>query len=159
MKCFILKAQFFTTNYGYRVRTMSQRNSITDKIRNADLLSFTSICVGASLICVVLGIISLFFRSRWEMISGLLFGLVFSIINFRLLKSAVDRSIYKESSKKASAYATVQYFLRFFLKAIVLYVGFVNEKLDTASVIVGLLSVNAAIYVLNLINTKKINKE
>ncbi len=134
---------------------MSQRNSITDKIRNADLLSFTSISVGASLICVALCIISLFFRGRKEIISGLLFGLVFSIINFRLLKSAMERSVYKESSKKASAYVTVQYFVRFALKAVVLYIGFASDRLNTAAVIVGLLSVNAAIYMLNLINTKK----
>ncbi len=138
---------------------MSQRNSITEKIKNADLLSFTSICVGACVICLVIGIISLFFQNRKELLSGLLFGLIFSIINFRLLKSAVERSIYKETSKAAAFYVTVQYFIRFALKAIVLCIGFASKSMSTVCVILGLLSVNAAIYVLNLINTKNLNKE
>lgn len=138
---------------------MSQRNSIMEKIRNADLLSFTSISIGACVLCLIIGIVCLFFQNRKELISGLIFGLIFSIINFRLLKSAVERSIYKETSKAASFYVTVQYFIRFALKAVVLYIGFASRHLGTVGVIAGLLSVNAAIYVLNLINTKNLNKE
>lgn len=130
-----------------------------DKIKSADLLSFTSICVGASLICVVLCIISFFMEGTKEIITGLLFGSVFSVINFRLLKSAIESSVYKESSKKASAYVTAQYMIRFAMKAVVLTVGFVSPLMNPFAVIIGLLSVNISIYALNLINTKKSNKE
>ncbi|MBR6802058.1 MAG: ATP synthase subunit I [Eubacteriaceae bacterium] len=138
---------------------MSQRNSIREKFKNADLLSFTSICVGAVVICVILCIAGLLFSNRREFISGILFGLIFSIINFRLLKSAMERSVYKEDSKAAAFFVTIQYFVRFVMKAGALYIGFASDRLDTVAVIVGLLSVNIAIYVLNLINTKKTNKE
>ena len=138
---------------------MRQGNSLKEKFNNADLLSAGSITAGAGILTGIISVVSLFFPDRRELITGLLFGFIFSVINFRLLKSAMERSVLKDNSKAAAAYVTGQYFLRFFMKALVLYVAFASEKLNTAAVIAGLLSVNAAIYVLNLINTKKSNKE
>ena len=138
---------------------MEQRKSFSDKFRNIDLLSFGCISVTAGCIVGILCIGSLFFSAKKTLIAGFLFGYIFSVINFRLLKSAIEASVYKEDAKSASAFVTIRYFVRFAMKSAVLLVGFTSPHLNAVAVIVGLLSTNAAIYLLTLINTKKINKE
>ncbi|MBE6039011.1 MAG: hypothetical protein E7218_07440 [Anaerofustis stercorihominis] len=138
---------------------MAQRKSFSEKFKNVDLLSFGSISFTAGCFIAVLCIGSLFFSIRKTLIAGFLFGYIFSVINFRLLKSAVEASVHREDAKSASAFVTIRYFLRFIMKFAVLFAGFTSPLLNVVAVIVGLLSVNWAIYLLTLINTKKLNKE
>lgn len=139
-------------------KIMKNKTKFSDFLRSKDLSSPESIYVTAAIIIAVLCVGSLFFKQPHRIVLGLLLGLLFSILCFRLLKSAVETSLTLPQ-RKVAGYMQSRYMIRFFIKGVALYIGFTNELFNGLAVLCGLLSTAWAIHLLNLINIKISNKE
>lgn len=83
------------------------------------------------------------------MITGLVYGTVFSLLNFRLLHLTISKSL-NMTPNKARSYVASRYILRYVLAGSMLYVAITNENIHVLGAIVGLLLIKAVIYGLNL---------
>lgn len=111
-------------------------------------------------ICGIISIGSVFFVGNYmNFILGLIFGEVFSILNFRLLHLTIQKSL-KMSASKAQSYVTIRYLLRYVLMGIVIYVSINNPSINVLGTITGLLLLKFVIIVSNaLYKSNKINKQ
>ena len=124
------------------------------------MLTDKNIILCSSVLFVTFIVFSLFFQNAKIYIFGLLFGFVFSILNFRLLKLTLTKAVTLPPNK-IKGYVVSRYFIRYILKGVVLFVAFWREDVNAVAVILGLVTINLAIYLLNLFNivNKKLNKE
>lgn len=105
-------------------------------------------------ISILIGIIGLFFVNEpliW--IKGLAFGTIFSILRLRLMDLTIKKAI-KMSALKAKRYTTSQYFIRYVLTAVILFVAAVEPSISLLGTIIGLFTIKASVY-LTLITDKK----
>ncbi|MFZ7119682.1 MAG: ATP synthase subunit I [Eubacteriaceae bacterium] len=111
-------------------------------------------------ICGIISIGSVFFVGNYmDFILGLIFGEVFSVLNFRLLHLTIQKSL-KMSASKAQSYVTIRYLLRYVLMGIVIYVSINNPSINVLGTITGLLLLKFVIIVSNaLYKSNKINKQ
>ncbi|MBF7096160.1 ATP synthase subunit I [Alkalibacter mobilis] len=84
-----------------------------------------------------------------SLLMGLVFGMVFSILNFRLLQLTIKKSMSMPASK-AQAYVTSRYFVRYLLAGAVLYVSINNETMNVLGTVIGLLLIKFVIFILNI---------
>lgn len=82
------------------------------------------------------------------MITGLAFGTVFSILNFRLLHLTLQKSLAM-TPNKARSYVTSRYILRYAIAGTMLYVAITNENIHVLGAILGLLIIKGVIFGLN----------
>lgn len=102
------------------------------------------------ILAVLEAIIMIIFTSNWkDWVTGLLFGTIFGILNFRLLAVTLEKSVDKSPSK-AQSYVMSRYFIRYILTAVVLFIGFKADYMEVVAVIVGILSIKIVIFVDNL---------
>lgn len=88
--------------------------------------------------------------------TGLLFGIVFSIIKLFLLRFSIKNSVTKSKNKATMSFYG-QYLFRYFLTGLVLYIGAVNDNIDFFGTILGILSLQSSSYVVGLMIKKDPN--
>lgn len=117
-----------------------------------NLLDIGNVIVTAGALCVLTGIIGMFFVSPLKWWLGLIFGYVINLLCFRLLYLDIEKNITKENPKAAKAGAFGGYFGRYVLKGAAMFASIKSGILCLGSCTAGLLSINAAIHVLNILN-------
>lgn len=107
---------------------------------------------------IALILILLLSNSSKEMITGLLFGSIISVLNFRLLAISLQKSV-NYSVGKAQAYTSAQYSIRMFISAVVLFVSVKSPHISIIGTAIGLLSTKFAILGKTMIIDKLKRKE
>lgn len=113
------------------------------------------------LIFDVLAIIILLATSNFNrpMFTGLLFGSIFSVLNFRLLALSVQQTVKREPGK-AQLYASSRYLVRFVLTALVIYVSVKAPYINVIGTTIGLSGPMAVILATNIIpRSKKLSRK
>lgn len=98
------------------------------------------------------GVMAIFAENPIPLILGLVFGIVISILNFRLLEVTIIKSS-NMTPAKAQGYVTSRYFIRLVLIAGVIYASVTNPSLNVIGTIVGLLLLKLVIIFSNMLNT------
>ncbi|HAE60748.1 MAG TPA: ATP synthase subunit I [Eubacteriaceae bacterium] len=121
-----------------------------EEINKSDL-NFNQIVKTTIIVGIILGA-GMFFLSEdgSRLLLGLAFGMVFSILNFRLLHLTIKKSMDMHPAR-AQSYVTSRYFLRYFLAGAVLYVAISNEAMHVLGTIIGLLLIKFVILTSNVI--------
>ncbi|MBA1334063.1 MAG: hypothetical protein HPY66_1547 [Firmicutes bacterium] len=84
------------------------------------------------------------------MFAGLTLGVLFSVLNFRLLSLTLERAVRMEP-RRAAAYAAYRYAFRYFLTGGVLYLSIVKDHINIVGTIIGLLLIKLVILVNNIL--------
>lgn len=100
------------------------------------------------IIAGIISLISLFTSEPLSFILGVVFGLIFSLLNFRLLDLTLKRSV-NMPPEKAQKYVATRYFTRYLLTGIVVYVSITNTSINVLGTIVGLIILKLVIQVSN----------
>ena len=127
-------------------------SSVKDRgLEQGELMEIRKIVITAGIICLIGGTAGMFFVSPLKWWEGAAFGYLVNLLCFRLLWLDIEKSVTKEkNAAKGSAFAG--YFGRYLLKGLALYASIVSPYLSMGSCVIGLLSINAAIHVLNIVN-------
>ncbi|MCT4661758.1 MAG: ATP synthase subunit I [Tissierellales bacterium] len=96
--------------------------------------------------CVIAFCFAIAIKDWKPWVSGVFFGSMFSILNFRLLALTLEKAVNK-GPRKARNYAMSRYTIRYMLTGIVLFIGFRAPYINVIAVIVGLLVVKLVIFV------------
>ncbi len=120
-------------------------------LRQGELLTVKNIIIAAGAICIIGGGIGMFFVEPLKWWLGALFGYVVNLLCFRLLYLDIEKSVTKQKNA-AKGRAFAGYFGRYVIKGAALYASIVSPVLSMGSCVLGLLSINAAIHVLNILN-------
>jgi hypothetical protein len=129
---------------------------LDEKVRN----EVTRVTKGV-LIFDVFVIIILLATSHFNkpMLIGLLFGSIFSVLNFRLLAISLHHTVRREPGK-AQLYAASRYLVRFILTALVIYVSVKAPYINVIGTTIGLSATVMVILATNLLPvSKKLNRK
>lgn len=96
-----------------------------------------------SLIIYIVGMLIVNDKQAWT--TGLLFGLIFAILKYKLMEKTIKRSLQMPEAK-AQRYASVQYMIRYLLTGVVLVIAALEPSIDLLGVFLGLFSMKAAAY-------------
>lgn len=107
----------------------------------------------------IIGIMLLGLKNPKPYILGFLFGMLISILGFKLLHSTIQKSVTMDPSK-AYGYSIAHYFLRYLIYFIVLTISAIANYLSFSSTVLGLFMVKIAIITLTIYDSikKNINK-
>ena len=92
----------------------------------------------------IIGIMAFAFKDPKPIILGYVFGVIISILGFKLLDNTINKAVEMTPSK-ASAYSMVHYFLRYFIYFIVLGISAIANYLNFMSTILGLVMIKLVI--------------
>lgn len=93
---------------------------------------------------LLIGISFFIFKDYKSVIYGYIFGMLISILGFKLLHTTINRAV-EMSPKKAMAYSTVHYMLRYLIYFVVLSVAALADYLNFLATILGLMMVKFTI--------------
>jgi len=110
------------------------------------------IAKGMVILNLIIAGISYFIFDPWvPFLTGLLFGTIIALLNFRLLSLTLEKSV-RMLPEKAQVYATSRYFVRFLLYGIVLFISIRAEYINVLGTICGLISLKLIILKTELFN-------
>nr|WP_300006067.1 ATP synthase subunit I [Tissierella sp.] len=95
---------------------------------------------------IIMGFSFFVFKNPKPIVLGFLFGLIISILSFKLLESTINRSV-KMTPGRASAYSTVHYMFRYLIYFIVLSVAVLADYLNFPATVLGILMIKITIIV------------
>ncbi len=121
------------------------------KNKSEDIMQIKNIVAVSFAICALCGFAGMFFTSPLPWWGGMVFGLLINLLCFRLLYLNLEKSIKKEK-KAAKYYSFTTYIARYCIKGFAIYASIKSPYLSWVSCVIGLLSINAAIHVLNILN-------
>ncbi len=130
---------------------LKKRKMTQKKNDQKDLMQIKNIVLTALALCVVISLIGLWFTPPIPWVLGAAFGLIIALLCFRLLYLTLQKSLSKEK-KSAKFYSMTTYTVRYIIKGFALYAAFKSPYLNWVSAALGLVSINVAIHVLNILN-------
>lgn len=89
---------------------------------------------------IIMGCTFFTFKNPKPIVLGYLFGLIISMLSFKLLESTINRAV-KMTPGRASRYTFVHYTLRYLIYFIVLAVAAIGDYLNLPATLLGLLMV------------------
>jgi len=92
-----------------------------------------------------------------ELLCGLAFGSIFSILNLRLLSLTLEKAVTMHPGN-APGYVLSRYMIRFMFAAMVLAISFKAPYINAIGTIIGLLLAKISILIVNLFGIEKIIK-
>ncbi|SHJ74337.1 ATP synthase I chain [Dethiosulfatibacter aminovorans DSM 17477] len=104
-------------------------------------------------LCVLIIFSFLFLNEPLKWTYGFIFGGFIGILNFMQLARTVEKAV-KMNPGSAQAYASISYFIRFAIMAVVLIVSLKADYINALATIIGLLSIKFIILVTNLFNDR-----
>lgn len=107
--------------------------------------------------CIIAACIAIFADDFIPLIYGLVFGTLISILNFTLLAKTLEKAVYM-MPHKAKMYASSQYFIRYIIYGIVIYISLKADYINILGTIIGLLMVKGVILATNLFSNKQYYK-
>ena len=93
---------------------------------------------------IIMGFSFFIFKNPKPIVLGYLFGLIISMLSFKLLESTINRAV-KMTPGRASAYSTVHYVLRYLIYFIVLSVAVIADYLNFPATVLGILMIKITI--------------
>ena len=103
--------------------------------------------------CVAGAVGAFFIPNPVALALGLIFGAAIGLLNFYELELTLSKSV-KMSPGNATQYASLKYFARFLITAIVLFVAIRSPYLNVLGTAFGLVSIKFVVFALNLLNKK-----
>ena len=114
---------------------------------------------GMVIIDLIAAILIIFLsNSPKEMLTGLLFGSIIAMLNFRLLAISLQKSVTYPPTK-AQIYSTSRYIIRMFIVGVVLFVSAKSPHININGTAIGLLSTKFAILGKTIVIDKLKRKE
>jgi len=110
-----------------------------------------------SILIVLILTAFIFFEEPVTWLYGYIFGGAIGILNFILLAKTMEKAV-KMIPHKAQGYATFNYFIRFAITGVVLFIGLKADYINAIAVIVGLILIKLIIIVTNLFSDKEYYK-
>ena len=104
-------------------------------------------------LCVLIIFSFLFLNEPLKWTYGFIFGGFIGILNFMQLARTVEKAV-KMNPGSAQAYASISYFIRFAIMAVVLIVSLKADYINALATIIGMLSIKFIILVTNLFNDR-----
>lgn len=96
--------------------------------------------------------IGFFIFNEWvPFITGILFGSIIAILNFRLLSLTLEKAVVM-APESAQKYATSRYFVRFLLYGVVIFISIKANHINVLGTILGLVSLKLVILKTELFN-------
>lgn len=114
-------------------------------------ITVVKILVAVTAVIGIMGFVLL--KEPVPFLMGLIFGSAISALNFFQLANTLNRAV-KMHPGKAQTFAVVQYFIRYFITAIVIYVSIVAPYINIIGTVIGLLTIKFVIFAANLFNDK-----
>ncbi|MCR1900209.1 ATP synthase subunit I [Irregularibacter muris] len=121
-------------------------------------LDIKYILKGVAIGFVILVIGSLFHSDPIPLIVGIVFGLILSLLNFRLLYITLNKAVQLPPGK-AQVYASSRYMIRYLITGIVLFVSIQAPYINVLGTIMGLLLLKTMIMISNILNSGNLLKE
>ncbi len=100
---------------------------------------------------IIMGFIFFTFKNPKPIVLGYMFGLIISMLSFKLLDNTISKAV-KMPSGKANSYAFMHYILRYLIYFIVLFVAVEADYLNLLSAVLGLLMVKFTILVSTMVD-------
>ncbi len=95
---------------------------------------------GVLILNLIIAGISYFIFDAWvPFLTGLLFGTIISLLNFRLLFLTLEKSV-RMTPSRAQSFVTSRYLIRFLLTGFVLLISFKADYINVIGTIIGLIS-------------------
>lgn len=108
------------------------------------LQKFMPICmILFSLIVYIIGILFVSNKISWTL--GIAFGLIFSLLKFKLMENTFSKALQLPQAK-AKSYVSFHYMIRFLLSGVVLFIAALEPSISMLGVVVGMLSMKVAAY-------------
>jgi len=105
------------------------------------------------IICIIFSIIgTIILKDKFNFIKGIVFGTLITILKLKLLHNSLNKAVTM-SPKKAHKYMIINYFIRYFITAIVLFSAAITSKYMLFGVSIALISPKFAIYLPNRFKT------
>ena len=95
---------------------------------------------------IIMGFSFFTFNDPKPIVLGYLFGLIISMLSFKLLESTINRAV-KMTPGRASGYTTVHYILRYLIYFIVLSVSVIADYLSFPAAVLGILMIKITIII------------
>jgi hypothetical protein len=108
-------------------------------------------------LCVLIVFSFLFLNEPLKWTYGYIFGGLIGILNFMQLARTVEKAV-KMNPGGAQAYASISYFIRFGIMAVVLIVSIKADYINALATVIGLLSIKFIILVTNVFNDREYYK-
>lgn len=109
---------------------------------------------GVAILNAIIGTIAVVFINQGRpFILGLFFGTLIALLNFRLLYLSLNKAVLMPQGK-AQVYASSQYFIRYLLTGVVVFVAIRAENINAIGTIIGLISIKLVIIKQNLLDSK-----
>lgn len=136
-----------------RKKTPAKEKIMTQKRKNksGDIMQIKNVVAASFAICALCGLAGMFFTEALPWWGGAFFGLLINLLCFRLHYLNIEKSI-KKDPKAAKYYSFTTYAARYIIKGFAIYASIKSPYLNWVSCVIGLLSINAAIHVLNILN-------
>ena len=107
---------------------------------------------GVLIFNIIVGVSSIFIFDPWvPFITGQVFGMIMSVLNFRLLSLTLQTAIKMEPAK-AQVYAGSRYVIRFLLMGVVLFISIKADYINVLGTIIGLISLKLIILITQVFN-------
>ncbi|KNZ43107.1 ATP synthase subunit I [Acetobacterium bakii] len=123
------------------------------KINNLSLE--TKIMIGGGCVSLVLMLFGFVTADPLKFMLGVLFGGLYSILNFRLMQLSFEKAM-KMPSAQAQKYIQTRYFLRYLITGVVIYVAIINPWLNIIGVLLGLVAVKISVLVNSFLEKKSV---
>lgn len=95
---------------------------------------------------IIMGFSFFIFKNPKPIVLGYLFGLIISMLSFKLLESTINRAV-RMTPARASGYTTVHYILRYIIYFIVLSVAVIADYLNFPATVLGILMIKITIII------------
>lgn len=116
------------------------------------------IAKGMFILNFIIAGISYFIFDPWvPFLTGLFFGTIIALLNFRLLSLTLEKSV-KMLPEKAQIYVSSRYFVRFLLSGIVMFISIKAEYINVLGTIFGLISLKLIILKVEVFNDSQFYK-
>ncbi len=104
----------------------------------------------------ILGLI--FLDNPKTFITGIVFGSLIAILNFRLLALTTEKAV-KLPEDKARTYAASRYVIRYIISGLVIFVSLKAEHINALGTVIGLISIKPIVFKEGLFNDKNFFKK
>lgn len=126
-------------------------------MNNIKKVQFNIIRIHVLVICLLI-ILSIFlFEDYMPIVKGFVFGGSIGVLNFLLLGNTIVKAL-KKNSRSATVFVRINYFVRYIIIGVVLFVSVKAEYINAISVLIGLLLVKYIIVFVNFFEKRGYKK-
>lgn len=126
-------------------------------MNNIKKVQFNIIRIHVLVICLLIILSIILFEDYMPIVKGFVFGGSIGVLNFLLLGNTIVKAL-KKNSRSASVFVRINYFVRYIIIGVVLFVSVKAEYINAISVLIGLLLVKYIIVFVNFFEKRSYKK-